>query len=1093
MNGRRTSLIIILSFLLFFSIFTQSNLPSRQNRAIQTSLVKQRRRNIFGRSENSGTIGINSQLPRVRKSVAINSLSTGRSLKSLVNNTIRGLEAKYLQHVNTYKVLNTSVSIVDSSTFASFKSKYNVTGNGTAKFPYVIQNLLINSSSDLGFSSSYRVFYVLRNIVVFGSLSFNNGYSTSLGGLTLDNVFVRTRSSNLNLIASSFTNVTIVNSVFISNSGGNINLHYNSVNFLKNNTLILERGGTNTYSTQLALTGNLWTTGTYQQKNSTDLVKDSTFLSRTSPAMVLSTTNFTLDNNVVYIDPIPSTSGLNIQPLTNGTVTIKGLVLNNFGTSLPMGIYLGRVIMPNGTFYTPVVNMSDVLIYNTAVGLYMDGLYPRLYKIHVNNSTISAFHIHHTMGGVTTSNITVINSNIGVTFSSVSNLTLSGFNMTDVGLGFYNEGFTSNVSVSKSVYIRLGWASMDAGGKEGTVKVMHSTFFNYYHRGLIISSDANLLQQKQKYGWAGSGTNIDPIIIKDTGVFNHKSIGVHIFNTTLHFVLRDIAFNQSYTIDPLIGVTNSTGSIRFKNITATVKYETVRRLNGIKILNSSNVEFLNSTFYTPYASFPTLTLLNIQNSGKINLLYSNFTNGNIASEILSSQNIVFNHTLIRSSKTAISAKDSTYLKFVNNIQIGSSTTFIPVQDVISPKLFGSGPKSQGYVFNNVSDSSMFNNQGMYLNKVLDVTIGTNNTIEHNFYSNMTYFATFDAASFTKIINNTILNLEFQGLQLTSTTSSSYNFTIYGNYFIGTSPFSQLACDEGLNNTWYRPSYGNYWSNLQPSATNYSIPCATKTYDLYPIQLIYKNITLIQEFGKSTYNVSITSINRQRITAVYANYQNFTLVSQKYINPSDTVQVNIYSLNHLQVGEYSVKLQVYFQFGLQTNRTIKIIIRDTTPPQIIKGPSNLILNGTTATEHIQLNWTEFDLSPFNSSLYQNGSVTAHNTFPANQTTGLFISYHLNVGYYVFNFSVTDLYSNSAFQVFTVHVSQYTLPPSATSTHPPSSSSSKTPTTNPKTTVATPTKSQSPSSTNQGGFGQLIFILISGLGLSVIFYYLSKRRF
>ena len=115
-----------------------------------------------------------------------------------------------------------------------------------------------------------------------------------------------------------------------------------------------------------------------------------------------------------------------------------------------------------------------------------------------------------------------------------------------------------------------------------------------------------------------------------------------------------------------------------------------------------------------------------------------------------------------------------------------------------------------------------------------------------------------------ITNNTLRNNMGQGVTL----AASDDNRIFGNEFIGNNgtdtkwnPQHRQAYDDGVNNQWNTPTYGNYWSNLTAPDANgdgivdvpYAIGGNATSMDHYPLVLTL-NIT-----SPSNTNVSGASV------------------------------------------------------------------------------------------------------------------------------------------------------------------------------------------------------------------------------------------
>ncbi len=325
-----------------------------------------------------------------------------------------------------------------------------------------------------------------------------------------------------------------------------------------------------------------------------------------------------------------------------------------------------------------------------------------------------------------------------------------------------------------------------------------------------IASDQDFIN----YSFSGSGTALDPYLIENYVIDSFDyGVGIHVEDTTKHFVIRNCSIKALWTCifvrdvaDYTVTITNNSFNTIYSHQLSSRGLD-LRRTNGASITNNLCL-YESVSHLDEYGDFG---------------IYLEYTNNTL----------VDNNICLNQSDSGIfgGGENNT---FTNNLcsfnfwglMVGGRNTIIK-NNIITNNIEGLDTGGAEVVIDN--NTIGFNERdGIMIYGIVDSEI-TNNIIEFNGWCGIRSWDTHRSKFTYNLIRN---NTEY-GVALD--VNSRFN-TVHHNYFIhnhieGTSQ----ACDSGRDNYWYdtKTKEGNYWSDLDQNST-YHINGKAENNDLYPL-------------------------------------------------------------------------------------------------------------------------------------------------------------------------------------------------------------------------------------------------------------------
>ncbi len=358
-----------------------------------------------------------------------------------------------------------------------------------------------------------------------------------------------------------------------------------------------------------------------------------------------------------------------------------------------------------------------------------------------------------------------------------------------------------------------------------------------------IASDQDFIN----YSFSGSGTALDPYLIENYVIDSFDyGVGIHVEDTTKHFVIRNCSIKALWTCifirdvaDYTVTITNNSFNTIYSH-QASSKGLDLRRTNGASITNNlckyESVSYLDEygdfgihLKYTNNTLVENNICLNQSDSGIFSIGSENNTFSN------NSCSFNFCGLMIVDARNALIEKNV----ITNNIQ---GFEIIYADAVIKKNSFGYNERD-GLMTYSVFDSEIISN-----------------TMEFNGWIGIRSWDTHRC----KITYNLIRNNSEYGVSLD--VDSRFN-TVHHNYFIhnnidGTSQ----ACDSGKNNIWFdkESEEGNFWSDWNQQNSTYHINGKAENNDLYPLdENLERTTTTIIPFLIIFFFIFVISINRNR--------------------------------------------------------------------------------------------------------------------------------------------------------------------------------------------------------------------------------------
>ncbi len=327
---------------------------------------------------------------------------------------------------------------------------------------------------------------------------------------------------------------------------------------------------------------------------------------------------------------------------------------------------------------------------------------------------------------------------------------------------------------------------------------------------ISVASDQDFID----YGFSGSGTALDPYIIENHVIDSFDyGVGIHVEDTTKHFVIRNCSIEALWTCifvrdaaDYTVTITNNSLNTIYTNQISSRGLD-LRRTNGASITNNLCI-YESVSYLDEYGDFG---------------IYLEYTDNTL----------VENNICLNQSDSGIfgGGENNT---FTNNLcsfnfwglMVGGRNTIIK-SNIITNNIEGLDTGGAEVEIDN--NTIGFNERdGIMTYGLVDSEI-TNNVIEFNGWYGIRSWDIHRC----KIAYNLIRNNSGYGVSLD--VDSRFN-TVHHNYFIhnnidGTSQ----AYDSGRDNSWYEieTKEGNSWSDLGQNST-YHIDGKAENNDLYPL-------------------------------------------------------------------------------------------------------------------------------------------------------------------------------------------------------------------------------------------------------------------
>ena len=314
---------------------------------------------------------------------------------------------------------------------------------------------------------------------------------------------------------------------------------------------------------------------------------------------------------------------------------------------------------------------------------------------------------------------------------------------------------------------------------------------------ILIDGDDNFIPANGVVG--GSGTENDPYIIENWVIDASSAHGIHIRNTTKHFIIRNVLVRNGYPSYNGIYFENVQNG-RIENVIST------NNANGIFLVSSSRNTISNSTvngnYYGITFAYSSLNeiLNNILEGNRYGLwIDSSSTNtisGNIV-EYSTEVGIVFR----TGQSSTVSNNIIRNNPFGIQIYSNSSMNTISNNTVMGNSWYGIYVESSTY--NTISKNTVVNgNRGIHLQSSSHYSKISNNVVR-----NTAYGIFIVSSNGNTVSKNIVENSTSYGIYLSS---SSTNNILFRNYLRNTNN----AYDGGLN-YWDNGGMGNWWSDWQP--------------------------------------------------------------------------------------------------------------------------------------------------------------------------------------------------------------------------------------------------------------------------------------
>ncbi len=377
-----------------------------------------------------------------------------------------------------------------------------------------------------------------------------------------------------------------------------------------------------------------------------------------------------------------------------------------------------------------------------------------------------------------------------------------------------------------------GYATDSIGNNNSKINSTNSlnVDMKYINKSLSVKNDNDLLNLKQQYNLAGTGTKTSPIIIENFNISITNLVtpfkAIDIENTNLYFIIRQNIINTTSLANSFsqyaIFLNNTlNGRIFDNNLTST-------QFKGYGLyIENSNTQVTNNIINNYYQGL----IVKNSNVTITNNLFENSVIAASVSNILSTLNnkkvfwnILFENNNFFHSSTGLILK---------------GTELFPIQYKISLKgnifeanVNGSDISSYGVT---LSDNYFFKNSGFALQLMRSLNSNiTNNKFDHNrvgiSINSPNYSPKFNSINCglnplipeckEPIINNTLL-LHYSNITIDNNIIS--NQTSYGLYISANCDYNTIIENNILNNSiqaqqesktnfWSNNKKGNYWSD-----------------------------------------------------------------------------------------------------------------------------------------------------------------------------------------------------------------------------------------------------------------------------------------
>ncbi len=357
-----------------------------------------------------------------------------------------------------------------------------------------------------------------------------------------------------------------------------------------------------------------------------------------------------------------------------------------------------------------------------------------------------------------------------------------------------------------------------------------------------IASDQDFIN----YSFSGSGTTLDPYLIENYVIDSFDyGVGIHVEDTTKHFVIRNCSIKALWTCIFVRDVADNTVTITNNSFNTIYSHQLssrgldLRRTNGASITNNlclyESVSHLDEYGdFGIYLEYTNNTL--VENNICLNQSDSGIFSIGSENNTFSNNSCSFNFwgLMIVDARNALIEKNV----ITNNIQ---GFEIIYADAVIKKNSFGYNERD-GMMTSSVFDSEIISN-----------TIGFN-----GWYGIRSWDTHRSKFTYNLIRNNT-------GYGVALDVDSRFN-TVHHNYFIhnhieGTSQ----AYDSGRDNSWHdtETKKGNFWSDLDQNST-YHINGKAENNDLYPLNENLEKITKTNlHFPSLFFFIFVISLNKLR--------------------------------------------------------------------------------------------------------------------------------------------------------------------------------------------------------------------------------------
>ncbi|MCK4844247.1 MAG: right-handed parallel beta-helix repeat-containing protein, partial [Candidatus Heimdallarchaeota archaeon] len=257
---------------------------------------------------------------------------------------------------------------------------------------------------------------------------------------------------------------------------------------------------------------------------------------------------------------------------------------------------------------------------------------------------------------------------------------------------------------------------------------------------IIIGYDSNFTD----YGFPGNGTKENPYLIENLSITTSESIGIYIFNTAKHFVIKDCYISAVDIGIVLNNISTSTASV----INTTCCYHTIY---GLFLDSSNDATIYNNNFHH-----------NIGGLGLYNSSYGNITsnschsNGYVDIYLIESDYSLIQYNQCTNTRFGLGILNCQFSEISNNdldihessIRIVSSSFINITNNNCFFNNFG------GISIDSSSDILIFNNICVYSSYGIFIERSTNFTIKQNDCSKGFHGIDLDYCCIFSVLNNT---------------------------------------------------------------------------------------------------------------------------------------------------------------------------------------------------------------------------------------------------------------------------------------------------------------------------------------------------